>query len=204
MACGTASKAQLLYELRDELLEVLEASTGGTFKGVAQAARVARRRSLLSNQMMSKLISIDFAYNCVRHLTVGSKRDFLSKVKMEVNQHFVPDGFVPDGLPDVGEGPSWSKGADSSGSVPDVGLTDVGEGPLWSKDAAASGSVPDVGLTDVGDGPSWSKGADASGMFLTLGLLMSGMGPCGRAIPDSTNLRTKTLDWQKVGTGRKA
>ena len=74
---------------------------------------------------------------------------------MEVNQHFVPDGFVPDGLPDVGEGPSWSKGADASGSVPDVGLTDVGEGPSWSKGADSSGSVPDVGLTDVGDGPVW-------------------------------------------------
>ena len=47
--------------LRDELLEIL--------KGLAQAARRCKSADLLDAAVSNKLISLDYAYNVVRHIT---------------------------------------------------------------------------------------------------------------------------------------
>ena len=63
------SKASLLYGLRDELLELLSEASGMKHQGLAQAARQCKSANLLDGTVCNKLVSLDYAYNLVRHLT---------------------------------------------------------------------------------------------------------------------------------------
>ena len=61
-------KKFLLYNLRDEAMEMITMATGQSFEGLAQAARYARKSHLLHNKVCRDLQNLDTAYNVVRHL----------------------------------------------------------------------------------------------------------------------------------------
>jgi len=81
------SKADLLYSLHDEVLELLTGATQVAHAGIAQAARYSKQSGLLSPATCNKLISIDFAYNFIRHLTSIHRREFALELQLELAEY---------------------------------------------------------------------------------------------------------------------
>ena len=78
------NKALLVYALRDELLEEVTSKLGIHHEGLAQAARAAKKRGLITATTSAKLIKYDHAYNLVRHITTASKTSMLEFVRREL------------------------------------------------------------------------------------------------------------------------
>ena len=71
LAGTVAAKVLALYALRDSCLSRLSVATGGTYQGLAQAAREAKRQRRITPAMATRLKAIDHAYNLMRHIDEG-------------------------------------------------------------------------------------------------------------------------------------
>ena len=93
-------KVQLLYSLHDSILEKLCEVTDAPHAGIAQAARSAKRQGLVGATTCNKLVSIDFSYNFVRHLTQKHHDQFLCVLSNEIlsNAH-VPEWALAASAP---------------------------------------------------------------------------------------------------------
>ncbi len=80
-----------MYGLRDQILLEISDRTGRHFQGLQQAARVCQATGQLSGPIVKKLLSLDEAYNLIRHITTVSSAEFLEKVKEDLNQQTEPD-----------------------------------------------------------------------------------------------------------------
>ena len=82
-----AQKVLLLYAMRDAALCQLTTATGVSQQGLSQAARQAKRARLLSPAECNKLISLDYSYNLIRHLTTPRMNQFLAMIATSLDQN---------------------------------------------------------------------------------------------------------------------
>ena len=78
------NKASLLYALHDDVLERLVIGTDVASQGIAQAARLCKKRGIIGSTTCNKLINLDYAYNLVRHLTSVHVKSFLKNLDDEM------------------------------------------------------------------------------------------------------------------------
>jgi hypothetical protein len=62
------AKSLLLYQVRDDSLDILSRKLDKCFEGLTQAARVAHRQMLISAKARKQLCNLDVAYNVMRHI----------------------------------------------------------------------------------------------------------------------------------------
>ena len=86
VAQALAGKVIALYGLRDTLLANLSATLSVPSQGLAQVAREAKRRHLLSGSAAAKLIKVDFAYNLIRHLTDERCLAYIQEIRCMIAQ----------------------------------------------------------------------------------------------------------------------
>ena len=70
----------LIADLHGTLLRRLSDQCGVHFSGLELAARVARKRGLITDRMAKKVRKVDAAFNVARHITVASCREMLEEL----------------------------------------------------------------------------------------------------------------------------
>mmetsp|Transcript_115209 Transcript_115209/g.229489 ORF Transcript_115209/g.229489 Transcript_115209/m.229489 type:complete len:270 (+) Transcript_115209:69-878(+) len=70
-----------LFSMQSQLLRSITETTAERFQGLAQAARQCRSLAVFHGKVTKKLVNIDFAFNCVRHISKPSVGAFTSEVE---------------------------------------------------------------------------------------------------------------------------
>ena len=81
-----SSKAELLYSVHDEILEILCASTQEPHQGIAQAARASKKCGHISASTCNKLVNVDYSYNLLRHFTTVHAQKFVQELQHEISK----------------------------------------------------------------------------------------------------------------------
>merc|ERR1712176_1139123 len=61
--------ASIVYDLHGQLLRSMASALGVHCEGLTQAARLARAKRRIDNQMAKRIVNLDTCYNVLRHIT---------------------------------------------------------------------------------------------------------------------------------------
>merc|ERR1711964_645513 len=81
------TKCQILYALRDDILEFTTHHAERQFEGIQQGARFLRNQGMIDKDMCKVLMNIDVTYNLMRHLTSTSAGKLMCSLQAQVAQH---------------------------------------------------------------------------------------------------------------------
>ena len=79
-----------LADCRVKSMRMLSKITGVHAQGLAQAARVARRTEVISNQMSKKLIELDSAFHFSKHASELNSQRFIGRLSLDIETQSKP------------------------------------------------------------------------------------------------------------------